>query len=267
MIDLEGRVAIITGVGNDQGQGAASAKLLSSLGAAVVLCDVDFDETQQRAKEIVAAGGKAIAVKADVRIESDVEAVVEAAVKEFGRIDILHSQAADLRALFDPGDGDVISSTEAQWRSQAETIALGALLFCKHTVPVMQRNEGGGSIICTTSTSGEVGEPNLTAYGMAKASVNQLVRTVAAQYGKQNIRANAIAPGLVKTAPAIDMGPEALELYEKHVDLPYVADPVDIANIVAFLASDASRAITGQVINADSGFTSHSPMLADQLGL
>jgi NAD(P)-dependent dehydrogenase (short-subunit alcohol dehydrogenase family) len=264
MIDLTDRVAVITGVGSALGQGAASARKLSSFGAAVVICDVDFAETEQRAAEINAVGGRAVAVRADVRIETDVEAVTARAVSEFGRIDILHSQAANLRELADPGDADVTRTTVEMWRSQFETIALGSTLFCKHVIPHMLKTGTGGSIICTTSVSGSTGEGALTTYGSAKAAVNQLVRAVAAQWGKQRIRCNAIAPGIVLTAPSLDMGPEGIDMYTRHGDLPYVAEPEDIANLVAFLASDASRAITGQVICIDSGFTTHSPMLEEQ---
>lgn len=263
MIDLTGQVAIITGAAGAKGQGAATARRLASLGASLVLADIDFDEVQLRVKEINTAGGRAIASETDVRDEAAVARLVGTAVDEFGKVDILHSQAADLRGLGDPGDPDVVNSTVEIWKRQFETIALGSLLTCKHVIPVMMRNPTGGSIICTTSISGIVGESSLTTYGSAKAAVNQLVRSVAAQYGKHNIRCNAIAPGLVLTPPALDLGPEAVELYVKHASLPYVAEPEDIANIVAFLASDLSRAITGEVIRADSGVTAHTPLLAD----
>lgn len=263
MIDLSGKTAIVTGVGNAIGQGAASAKKLAALGAAVVICDIDFAETEARAAEIVSAGGRAVAVRADVRREADVQAVVQRAVAEFGGVDIVHSQAADLRILATPGDPDVTEVTEDLWRAEYETIVLGAILLCKHAIPEMVRR-GGGSIICTTSVSGMTGEGNLTVYGTAKAAVNQLVRAVAAQWGKQKVRCNAIAPGLVMTAPSLDLGEELIGEYARHSSLPYVADPEDVANLVAFLASDASRVISGEVIRIDGGYTTHSPMLADQ---
>lgn len=267
MIDLTGRVAIITGAGHERGQGAATARTLARLGARVVVSDIDGGGAAARAEEIVAAGGDALAVTADVRDEEQVRALVNATVEAFGRIDILHSQAADLRALGDPGDVDVASTTVAMWTLQFQTIALGTLLTCKHVIPHMLRNEDGGSIVCTTSISGQLGEAALTTYGSAKAAVNQLVRSVAAQYGKQGIRCNAVAPGLVLTAPAVDLGPEAIGAYERHGSLTHVAEPQDIANVVAFLASPAARVITGQVIAADSGVTTHTPLLADSLGI
>lgn len=264
MDQLAGRVAIVTGVADTLGQGAASARKLSSLGASVVICDIDFEETERRAEEINAAGGRAIAVRADVRVEDDVIALVDRAFSEFGRIDIVHSQAADLRLLANPGDPDVTKVTVELWRTEFETIVLGSILLCKHAIPVMVQGGVGGSIICTTSVSGMTGEGNLTVYGAAKAAVNQLVRSVAAQWGKQRIRCNAIAPGLVLTRPALDLGDELIADYARHSSLPYVAEPEDVAELVAFLASDASRMITGEVIRIDGGFTTHSPLLADQ---
>jgi len=263
MIDLNGKVAIVTGAGNARGQGAASARILAGHGAAVVLADIDSQESEARAEEIREAGGDAITVHTDVRDEAQVERMVATAVDEFGRLDILHSQAADLALLGDPGDPPIVEMTVEMWRSQFETIVLGTMLLCKHSIPRMLE-VGGGSIICTSSISGMMGEPNLTVYAAAKAGVNQVVRSVSAQYGRHGIRCNAIAPGLILTAPGLAMGEELIAQYERHCDTPYVGQPEDTAHLVAFLASDAGRYISGEVIKVDGGFTSHSPMIAEQ---
>lgn len=263
MIDLSDKVAIITGAADTRGQGAASARLLSSLGASVVLADIHSDESEQRAREIRDGGGSAVAVHADVRDESQVEAMVELAVKEFGRLDILHSQAADLREIADPGDPEITAMSVDIWHSQFETIALGSMLCCKHAIPRMVDN-GGGSIILTTSISGRMGEPNLTCYAAAKAAVEQVVRSVSAQYGKQGIRCNGVSPGLILSAPGQDLGPELIAQYERHCDTPNVGQPDDPPKLVAFLASDAARYISGEIIVVEGGFTSHSPMIAEQ---
>lgn len=264
MIDLTGKVAVITGAGNSLGQGAATARVLASLGAAVVLADIDSDESEARADEIRAAGGRAIAVHTDVRDESQVARMVGTAVAEFGRLDILHSQAADLGLLGDPGDPAITEMTVELWRMQFETIVLGTMLSCKHAIPAMLESGDGGSIICTTSVSGMVGEPNLTVYAAAKAAVNQVVRSVDAQFGKQGIRANGIAPALILTSPALAMGQELIDQYTRHCNTPYVGQPDDTAHLVAFLASDLARYVSGEIIRLDGGFTTHSPMLAEQ---
>jgi NAD(P)-dependent dehydrogenase (short-subunit alcohol dehydrogenase family) len=263
MIDLTGKVAVITGAGDAKGQGAASARILSEHGAAVVLADVDIDASLARAEEIREAGGDAIAVQTDVREETQVERMVASALREFDRLDILHSQAADLALLGAPGDPAITEMSVTMWRQQFETIVLGTMLSCKHAIPAMLES-GGGSIICTTSISGMMGEPNLTVYGAAKSAVNQVVRSVSAQYGKRGIRCNAVAPGLILSAPGLAMGEELIAQYTRHCDTPYVGQPEDTAHLVAFLASDLARYITGEVIRVDGGFNEHSPMLAEQ---
>ena len=270
MLDLHGKVAIVTGAasyhGDDDpyrvGQGAATSRTLASLGAAVVLADINGAVAEERAQEIRASGGNAIAVETDVRVEEHVKRMVATAVKEFGRLDILHNNAADLALQWDPGDPAVTEMTVDLWRAQLETLLLGPMLGCKHAIPAMVET-GGGSITCTSSISGEMGELNLTAYSVAKAGVNQLVRAVSAQYGKQGIRCNAVAPGLILSSPGLKIGEELIAQYTRHCDTPYVGRPEDTAGVVAFLASDAARYITGQVIRVDGGFTEHSPMVAE----
>lgn len=263
MIDLNGKVAVITGAADAQGMGAASARALARCGASVVLSDIRVAQTQDRAEELRADGYDAVAVECDVRDEAQVVALMCRAVDTYGRLDILHSQAADLSLLADPGDPAITEVTVEGWRTQFETIVLGALLTCKHAIPHMLRR-GGGSIICTTSVAGLVGEINLTVYGSAKAAVNQLVRSISSQFGDQGIRANAVAPGLILTAPALAMGEELIEKYARHSDTGLVGKPEDVGYVVAFLASDLARLITGEVIRADGGYAQHSPMLADQ---
>jgi NAD(P)-dependent dehydrogenase (short-subunit alcohol dehydrogenase family) len=108
-----------------------------------------------------------------------------------------------------------------------------------------------------------VGELNLTIYGMAKAAVHQMVRAVSAQWGKHGIRCNAVAPGLILSPPSLGLGEELIGLYERHSDTSYVGEPIDTAYLVAFLASDAARYITGQVVPVDGGLIQHSPLVAD----
>jgi NAD(P)-dependent dehydrogenase (short-subunit alcohol dehydrogenase family) len=122
---------------------------------------------------------------------------------------------------------------------------------------------GGGSIICTSSIAGMVGELQFVCYGTAKAAINQLVRMVSTQWGKAGIRCNAIAPGLILSPPSLGIGEDMLSRYESHSDTPYLGEPIDSARVVAFLASDASRFVTGQVLPVDGGLISHNPMVAD----
>jgi len=267
---LEGKVAIVTGAASyhgdetlrQQGQGGAVAAKLAELGASVVLADINGAAAERRAEAIREAGGDAIAVETDVRSEEQVQRMVQAAVDEFGRLDILHNNAANLQALFDPGDPQITEMAVETWHLIFETLVLGTMLGCKHAIPRMVET-GGGSITCMTSISGEMGELNLTNYGASKAAVNQVVRSVSAQWGKQGIRCNAIAPGLILSPPSLAIGEELIGEYVRHSDTPYVGQPVDTANLVAFLVSDGARYISGQVIRLDGGFTEQSPLVAD----
>ncbi|SNQ45936.1 putative enzyme [Frankia canadensis] len=267
---LAGKVAIVTGAGSFHGdhqlhlpgQGSAVAAKLASLGAAVVLADLHGEAAELRAKQIRENGGQAVAVRVDVRSEADVERMVATAVGEFGRLDILHNNAADLERLFDPGDPEITRMEAGTWHAVFSTLVLGTMLGCKHAIPVMLRT-GGGSIVCTSSTSGEMGELNLTVYGAAKAAVNQIVRSVSTQYGKQGIRCNAVAPGLILSPPSLAIGQELIDEYARHCDTPYVGEPADVAEVVAFLVSDAARYVSGQVIRVDGGFAQQSPLAAD----
>jgi NAD(P)-dependent dehydrogenase (short-subunit alcohol dehydrogenase family) len=263
VIDLTGKVGIVTGAADSQGQGAAVARTVTEQGAAVVLADIRGEEINARAAEIRSAGGNAAGVHADVSDEGDVKRIVETALEVYGRIDFLHSQAADLALLADPGDPIVTELTVANWRAQFETMVLGSMLCCKHAIPAMLAS-GGGSIVCTGSISGMMGEPNFTVYAAAKAALHQLVRSVSAQFGKQGIRCNGVAPGLILSAPGLALGEELITQYTRHCDTPYVGRPEDVAELVAFLVSDASRYITAEVIRIDGGFSQHSPMLAEQ---
>jgi NAD(P)-dependent dehydrogenase (short-subunit alcohol dehydrogenase family) len=271
MIDLDGKVAIVTGAASfhgdeelrEQGQGGESASTLAGLGARVVLADVNGPAAEKRAHRIRDEGGTAVAVETDVRDEAQVERMVATALDEFGRLDILHNNAANLDYLFDPGDPEITNLSVDTWRAMTETMLLGSMLGCKHAIPAMVQT-GGGSIICMSSSYAEMGEINLTVYSTAKAAVNQLVRVVSTQWGKQGIRCNAIAPGLILSPVSANLDDEILAEYERQSDTPYLGHPADTAAVVAFLASDLARYITGQVIRVDGGLSQRSPLAAWQ---
>src|SRR5438067_2298237 len=187
MIDLHGKVAIVTGAASfhgdetlrQPGQGSETAAVLARLGAAVVLADINGAAAERRAEQLRTAGADAVAVQTDVSDEAQVQRMVQTALDEFGRLDILHNNAANLNVLFDPGDPEITQFEVGTWETLMRTLLLGAMLACKHSIPAMVPT-GGGSIICTSSVSGMVGELNLTIYAVAKAGLNQLVRSVSA---------------------------------------------------------------------------------------
>jgi NAD(P)-dependent dehydrogenase (short-subunit alcohol dehydrogenase family) len=261
VIDLDGKVAVVTGAAS--GLGAATVALFGRLGARVVVADVDADGARRVAEQIVADGGTALPCQVDVRVEADVAAMIGTAVREFGGLDVLHNNAARMSWDFIGRDTMIETLSVDVWDETHAVALRGAMLGCKHAIPAM-RARGGGSIISTASTSGLTGEMRLAAYGSAKAGIINLMRSVATMYGHENIRANAIAPGMIMspaTYAAFDA--EALDRRRSYRLLARDGEPRDVAGVAAFLASDWSRFITGQVITVDGGMLAHHPSYMD----
>ena len=253
MIDLTGKVAIVTG--SASGMGAATAATFAAHGASVVLADINAVGAAEVAGRIAATGGSASAITTDVRSEEQLMALIAGTREAYGRLDVLHNNAAAMEiAGLDFG---ILDQTIEIWEETMATDVRGPMLACKHAIPLMLET-GGGSIINTSSISGQVGEMVLTAYAAAKAALSQLTRSVATQWGKQGIRCNAVAPGLVLTPSALGLPVELRDIYLRQTLTPYLGDPQDVANLVVFLASDEARYITAQVINIDGGLISHN---------
>jgi NAD(P)-dependent dehydrogenase (short-subunit alcohol dehydrogenase family) len=251
-MSLDGRVAVITGAAG--GIGSETARILGERGATVVIADLPGTKMAEAAATV--SGGKAVCHDVDISDEESVKALVAFTVGEFGRVDIVDNNAAG--GL--PGDIDVLSMSVDVWDAAFNTNARGDMLMIKHALPHMIEN-GGGSIINISSGTAQAGDMFATAYACSKAAINTLTRYVATQYGGQGIRCNAIAPGLVKT-PGLEGGmpvpmQEAMVRAGKLV--ARLGEPRDIAQMVAFLASDASSWITGQVFPVDGGFFAHLP--------
>ncbi len=257
---LEGRAAVV--FGSASGIGEASARTLAARGARVVLADVAVEKAAAVAEDIAGTGAEALAVACDVGEEAQIAAVIATAVDRFGRLDIVHNNAAAMGLA--PLDRPVAEADADHWDATLRINLRGQLLGCKHAVRAMAGN-GGGSIVNTSSASGLFGDVGLTAYGAAKAAVNQLTRTVATQYGRDLVRCNAVVPGLIDVgrAPGTGMDPAQRARLADHQVLPISGQPQDIANAVAFLASDEARFITGALLVVDGGLTIHMPTYAD----
>ncbi|MFC5509984.1 SDR family NAD(P)-dependent oxidoreductase [Massilia jejuensis] len=256
---LEGRVAIITGAGG--GLGAEAARVLSLHGASVAVVDIDGAAAQRVAAGIEAGGGQSLAVQTDVSSEAAVKAMVEAVVARFGRVDVLHNNAAILSVEQRRRDRDVINMDVEAWDMAMAVNLRGAMLCTKYAVREMLKN-GKGSVIFATSGLGAQGDLSLSAYAASKAALIMLSRSVAAQYGKQGIRSNALQIGLAPAENAHESMPAPLIdiLRDNHLT-PDVGTPRQIADVVAFLASDESSFVTGTTLVADGGFGSHTPSL------
>lgn len=255
MSRLENKIAMLTGAAS--GIGKASAKKMASLGATVVITDLNRDAAQAAADEIVADGGKAFAYACDIGDENSISAAIDYVVSTHGRLDVLHNNAAYTAMDALEQDVDILSIPTEMWDKIMQITLRGTMLGCRYGVKAM-RKSGGGSIINTSSMYGVSAFVRQPAYGVSKGAINHLTEYVATAYGRENIRCNAIAPSMVKTPLLLSFIPEELiKLNEDAALTPSLPEPEDIANIVAFLASDESKYLTGQVIRADGGSTAH----------
>jgi NAD(P)-dependent dehydrogenase (short-subunit alcohol dehydrogenase family) len=254
---LQGKVAIVTGGGG--GIGSAVARRMISEGAKVAIADIFFDSAKAAAESL---GDAALAVQFDAADPASVEAMVEKTVKYFGRLDILHNNAAMTDPAKHPLDTDAVTIPIAIWDEIIDINLRGYLLGCKYSIPHMIKG-GGGSIINTASNSGSAGDLARIAYGASKGAIITMTKYVATQHGHQNIRCNSVAPGVVLTEALDKTVPGLKEIIKRHVLTPEFGTPDDIAALVAFLASDESRYITGENISISGGGLSHQPHYAD----
>lgn len=256
---LEGRVAILTGAGS--GLGAEAARVLAAHGAQVAIVDIDGEAARRVEAEIEGQGGQALALQCDVSLEGEVRNMVQAVVGRFGRVDILHNNAAVLSVEQRQRDRDVINMDVEAWDRAMAVNLRGAMLCSKYAIREMLKN-GKGSVIFVTSGLGVQGDLSLSAYAASKAALIMLSRSVAAQYGKQGIRSNALQIGLAPAENAHSSMPAPLLdiLRDNHLT-PELGTPRQIADVVAFLASDESAFVTGTTLVADGGFGSHTPSL------
>lgn len=259
MMRLEGKVAIVTGGGG--GIGAAVARRLTAEGASVVIADL-FEESAERAAAPL--GDSALAVQFDAADPESVKAMIDRCMTHFGRIDILHNNAAMTDPVKSPQDTTAPDIPIGIWHEILDINLTGYLLGCKYAIPHMIAG-GGGSIINTASNSGSAGDLARIAYGSTKAAIMGLTRYVATQHGRQNIRCNSIAPGVVLTEALEKTVPGLKDIIKRHILTPEFGTPDDIAALVAFLASDESRYITGENISISGGGLVHQPHYADLL--
>jgi len=249
------KVAVVTGGAG--GIGAASARALAREGAGVAVLDIDRAGAERVAVEILATGVDALAVEVDLSEEEGVVLAIRSVVDHFGRLDVLHNNAALTDSSFLDRDTPVTDLDLEVWERTLAVNLTSQMLTCKHAIPEMVRG-GGGSIINMSSGASLKGDRTRTAYGVSKAGVNTLTMYVATAHGKQNIRVNAIVPGLIITdAVRAHLTEEILSGLSRATLTTYLGEPDDIANMVVFLASEESRYITGQLLSVDGGMSAH----------
>jgi 3-oxoacyl-[acyl-carrier protein] reductase len=256
IFNLTGRTAVVTGAGS--GIGRATAEVLAGAGASVVAGDLDEAGAEKTAATIVEGGGSAVAQGLNVARKEEVEALVDRAVTEFGRVDVM-ANVAGIAA-----DGLIMDATEGDIDKVFAVNLKGVLYGCQAAVRVM-REQGSGSIINVSSTAIDTPAPKYGLYSMTKAGVAQLTKTLAMEVGRFGIRVNTIAPGM--TVSGFTMrhiyepdGTVNQARYDEFVarmrklsPLGIVGEPIDQAYLILYLASDAARFCTGVIWRANGG--------------
>jgi NAD(P)-dependent dehydrogenase (short-subunit alcohol dehydrogenase family) len=250
---LDGKSVLITGAGS--GIGRSSALVLAGHGAALLLADVDRETCQDTADLVSGRGGVAKAVKADVSLEGDVEAMVEAAVAAYGRLDGAFNNAG-----VDGAFESVADSTRENW-DRVMSVNLQGVWLCMRSELRAMLASGGGAIVNNSSIGGLVGMGlGLSAYVAAKHGVVGLTRAAALEYATQGIRVNAVCPGTVRTGmyeQVVATGVVTEEQIAAMQPINRPARPEEIAESVAWMLSDRASFVTGQALAVDGGLVAH----------
>jgi NAD(P)-dependent dehydrogenase (short-subunit alcohol dehydrogenase family) len=262
---LRGKVAIVTGAAS--GIGAATAEVLAEEGARVVVADLNEDGAHQQAERLVAAGHDVTAARFDLGDEQSIAALVSHTLDAFGSLDVLHNNAAATH-LAATRDLPIAAADPAVWDETMRINVRGTMLATKLAAPHLIAG-GGGSIINTASGSGLTGDLSNPAYGASKAAIISLTQYAATQYGKQGLRVNAIAPGLIVTPATAESGHSQRlgDIMLRNTLLPRLGAPRDVAYLVLFLASDESGFVTGQILGVDGGMHAHAAYYSDFMAL
>ena len=242
-MDLSGRVAIVTGSG--QGIGRAIALKLAEVGATVVVNDI-AESAQGVAEEIRAMNRQSLAILADVSSSPDVARMVETTVDTYGKVDILVNNAGILC------DRLVVRMSDEDW-DRVLNVNLKGVFLCTRAVLKHMVEQRRGRIISITSIVGMTGNPGQANYASSKAGIIGFTRTIAREMASRGITANAVAPGFMDTDMTRQLSESRRQEFIAHVPLGYLGSPRDVAEAVAFLASEEARYINGQVLNVDGG--------------
>ncbi len=243
---LDDKIAIVTGAG--QGIGKAIAEKLAAEGATVVVTDVNEATAKETADAI---GGGAVGIRTDVTSRESVNAMVEQVKGQFGRIDVLVNNAGWDKA------SPFVDSDPADWDRVMQINLYGVLNTSKAVLPVMA-DQGHGSVVNLASDAGRVGSSGEAVYSAAKGGVIAFTKSTAREMARHQVNANCVCPGPTDTALFASMGgdnPKLREALTKAIPFRRLAQPSDLANMVAFFASDEANFITGQTVSVSGGLT------------
>ena len=243
-MSLLGRVAFVTGA--SQGIGRACALKLAAEGATVAAAARNQEKLNELVNEIVAAGGQATAHALDVTDEEQIKSAIKASIAQFGKVDILVNNAGITR------DQLVMRMKRGDWDAVLQTNLTSAYL-CIQQVSASMLKQRWGRIINIASVFGQMGQAGQANYSASKAGLIGLTMAIARELGSRNITCNAVATGFIETAMTEALGDEFKQNAAKQIPLGRVGVPADVANAVAFLASDDASYITGHVVNVNGG--------------
>ncbi|WP_423746714.1 glucose 1-dehydrogenase [Haladaptatus sp. SPP-AMP-3] len=244
---LKNKTAIVTGASS--GIGRVSAKRFAEEGADVVVADVDSDGGQTTVEQIEAAGGNATFVNVDVTDEEDIKQMVETACDTYGGLDIAHNNAG-----IEGDNSPLTEQTKANWHQVLDINLTGVWLAMKYELPELVKG-GEGAIINTSSIAG-LSADGSAPYVASKHGVVGLTKTAAVQYAQENVRVNAVCPGVVRTPMverSLEKHPDAVETITGDQPLGRMAEPEEIASTVAWLASDDASFVNGHALPVDGG--------------
>lgn len=248
---LDGKAALITGAGG--GIGRATALAFAREGARVAVADIAADAARETVAQVNATGGQAISLSGDVTRDADVQAMIEAVVGAYGRLDCAFNNAGV--AGWHVGS---INQKTAEWSEESFdrmiAINLKGVWLCLRAEINQMLTQGGGAIVNTASIAGLVGLPHATAYVAAKHGVIGLTKTAALEYGEAKIRVNAVCPGYIKTPMTARMTPERGAAVLAHTPMKRLGDAEEIAEMVLWLCSDRASYVSGVSYNVDGGW-------------
>ncbi len=248
-LGLKDKVALVTGAGSQIGFGKAISLTLAKEGCNIAVNDINLEDAKKTAEAVKALGCKAIAIKADVTIKAEVQAMVKQALTEFGRIDILINNAGGMHQ-----QGPFLNHKEERWDKDINLNIKGPMLCAQAVLPGMIKRKYG-KIINISSSAPKMAFPGVSTYSMAKAAIYIFTRGLAKSIIKQGITVNSVAPGWALTNFDKTPPEEIIRLRNPETPIGRGTTPQDVANTVAFLVSDMSEDIVGQVICVDGGTT------------
>jgi meso-butanediol dehydrogenase / (S,S)-butanediol dehydrogenase / diacetyl reductase len=262
---LDGKVALVTGATRGIGRGVA--EMMAAEGAAVVFTGRTEERGREIEQAINEAGGQAMYLRADSGVEADLAGAVRSAVERFGKLTTLVSNAIS-DDVGSGRDSHVDESDDETFTNIMRIALMGTLWACRHAIPEMKK-AGNGSIINISASSSKSALPERPAYHASKGAINAMTRQMAVDYGKDDIRANAIIVGFIYTGTeamgAILANPQLRAAFEENIMVPRFGEPADIAAGAVYLASDESKYVTGTELTIDGGALCHQalPKLVD----